>query len=326
MNNRRVLLMCTILAILLMFPSASLARPIKFAVLSDIHYAVDGKDAKMKMLATGKKILPGILQELNDRSDVDFVVFAGDLFVDPYYPELSELSDVLKENLKKPFFVVPGNHDRSTRKFKESGADVFSLENFVKAFEGHPYTKEKKAFWSFDFNGYHLIGLDSTMWETWGGSIPPDQLRWLRKDLRRNRDKFTVIFMHHPIIEFFSEYGLAKEFFAQNSSELQELVSQNPNVKFVISAHYHVPAVALKQGVHYISTPTIVTYPCKYTIVTADEGNVSIENVAVADKAYIERAKKEMVQEESWRKKFSSDRELVNLYKGFNTYSFEPRD
>lgn len=124
------------------------AQILKFAVLSDIHFSLHGSDSGLKMLDSGRRLLPGLLQEINEMSDVDFVIFSGDLFVDPLWPELKELVSILKKELRKPFYVIPGNHDR---RMIGQTQEQFSLADFVKAFQGHPYFSSSPSFWSLDF-------------------------------------------------------------------------------------------------------------------------------------------------------------------------------
>lgn len=317
-------IVCLLVFVSIFIASTSFAKSITFAVLSDVHYAVNGEDRPMKMLATGKALTPEVLKQIDNDKDVDFVVFTGDLFVDPYYPERDALLKLLKDSLHKPYFVLPGNHDRSTKAQREKGEKVFSLDEFVRAFQGHPY-KGKKSYWSADIDGLHLIGLDSTKDDTWGGGIPKEQVDWLKSDLRRRKKDFTIIFAHHTMIEFYPEHNLCKQFFFDNSEELLKILKENRQVKFVVGGHYHFPAAILRDGVHHFVIPSITTYPCKYALFTVNDDDVEFKTVAIGDPVIVGKGMLDMPKKKDWREHFDSDNELIDMFRGIKSYSFEPR-
>jgi len=321
--KKRIALLLLLVTIILTIPSVSLAKQIKFAVLSDVHYAVDGKDKKYKMLKSVKRIAPKLLEEISERDDIDFVIFTGDLFVDPYYPELGEFKKVLASNLTKPWFVIPGNHDRAMDKHRGKG--VFTLEEFVTAFRGHPYRSDDRSWWSLDFEGYHLIGLDSTMYNSWGGDISPEQIKWLKKDLRKNRKKFTIIFLHHPVVRFQPGLGIDEKHYLGHPSELEDILLKNRQVKFVVAGHVHLPSATIKDGVHHFTAPSIITYACKYAVFTVDDDEVTLETIRIDDPKLVKKAKREIVKQKNWRENFASDEDMTTLFEGFNLYSFVPR-
>ena len=318
------LMVVLIIGFIAFIPVKAQTKSLRFAVLSDVHYAVDGKDRGTKMLASGKKLLPSVLKGLSNNEDIDFVVFTGDIFVDPYYPELKEFLKVVRTNLTKQWYVIPGNHDRAMN--KDSGKEVFSLQEFVDVFSNHPYKKGgKNSYWSMDVDDYHLIGLDTTRADTWGGGISEKQMKWLAKDLKRNKERFTIIFTHHPIIEFHAEFDFSKEFFIENNQALLDLIFNNPQVKFVVSGHNHFSAVIFRDGIHHFSTPSIITYPGKYATFTVDKDNVAFRTVEVGNQAFKRRAMEGIVQQAFWRKKFRSVDHMLDVFRGLSAYTFEPR-
>jgi len=311
--NRRLVRILIIVFLAAFLPVGALCGDkVSFAVLSDIHYAIDGKDSGRKMLASGKAHLPSLLREISERNDIDFVVFTGDLFIDPYYPEMKELTGVLQSSLTKPYFVVPGNHDRPTDKQIKDGKKVFSLGEFVAAFKGHPYKNNDHAYWSADFKGYHLVCLDSTRADSWGGRITKEEMDWLKKDLQKNRGKYTIFFLHHPVVEFYPEVGFEREYFVENDKEITDLLRKNPQVKFVVAGHYHMPAALFRDGVHHILAPSIITYPCKYAIITVSDDEVTYRTFRIEDDQMIERAMNGLSEERSMRDKFDTDMQFIN--------------
>lgn len=309
---------------LIFLPVTLPAGEIKFAVLSDIHYAATEQDNGLKMVASGKKILPDLLKEIDKRSDINFVVFTGDLVVNPYNADLKELKTVLDSNLSKPYYILPGNHDRSMNRHKDA-EDVFTLTEFVQTFKGHPYENTGKSYWSDDFNGFHLIGLDTTQYDTWGGAVSQKQVNWLKKDLKKNKKKFTIIFAHHQMLEFYPELKLFRELFIENSEEMLNILSQNPQVKFIVAGHTHFPAAIFRNGVHHLSVPSIVTYPCEYAIMDIDSDEVKFETVQVGDEKFLRKAADGAIKKIDWKKQFNTPSQLLDIFDGINSYSFKPR-
>lgn len=301
-------------------PALLHAKGVKFAVLSDMHYASAGEDKAMKLLASGKKITPNVLKEISDNKDIDFVVFTGDILVDPYKKDLKELKALLDTHLKKPYYVMVGNHDLPMDKNKaDIGKTIYSNKDFFDTFH------MKKGYWSADAGGLHLIALDSSRTDTWGGGISKEQVAWLKKDLARNKSKPTVIFAHHAFLEFYPEVDLRKEFYFENSAEILKILFDNPQVKFTVTGHYHFPAAIFRDGVHHFSAPSIITYPCKYAIITADDDNIAFDTVQVGDKAFVKKAMEGLTKQKDWRERFATDAQMINLFRGINSYSFEPR-
>lgn len=296
---------------------------LRFAVLSDIHFALTGKDQGLKMLGSGRKIFSEVLRELNKRGDLDFVIFTGDLLDHPKLEELQVFKNLVKKRLKKPFYVIPGNHDR---KMKDSTLDAIKLSDFVRAFENHPYSKSSPAYWSFDRDIYHLIGLDSTRDDSWGGRIDAEQVAWLKKDLEKNREKFTIIFTHHSLLEFYPKKDLRKEFFVENFKEIERILKKNRQIQLVVSGHYHFPAAIYKNGVHHMTLPSIVTYPCAYAVFAVAPKKVEVKMVSIKDKAVIQKAKEELPKAQDWRIRFQSDEEMIRLFEGIRSYTFKPRN
>lgn len=306
--------------IVLLCPVLLQAKEVKFAVLSDMHYASVGEDKAMKLLASGKEITPKVLKEISDNKDIDFVVLTGDLLVDPYKKDLGELKELLDKDLKKPYYIIIGNHDLPMDKNKEDiGKNIYSNKNFFDTFH------LKKGYWSTNVDGLHLIGLDSSRTDTWGGSISKEQVAWLKKDLAKNKSKPTVIFAHHAFLEFYPEMDLRKEFYFENYAEVLKILLDNPQVKFTVTGHYHFPAEIFRDGVHHFSAPSIITYPCKYAIFTVDDDNIDLKTVQVGDKAFVQKALAGLTKQKDWRDRFTTDAQMTNLFRGISSYSFEPR-
>uniref|UniRef100_UPI002631620E metallophosphoesterase n=1 Tax=Desulfurobacterium sp. TaxID=2004706 RepID=UPI002631620E len=97
--------------------------------------------------------------------------------------------EILKK-LKMPFYIIPGNHDKRT--------------TLLSAFGQVSCPAESENFLNFVLDDYEvrLIGIDSTIPDKPGGEMCADRLAWLEKQLAEEREKPTVIFMHHSPVKF----------------------------------------------------------------------------------------------------------------------------
>lgn len=306
----------------LLFSTLVGARPLKIAILSDVHYATNATDKKNKRLASSKKILPSVLDKVNRDPKIDLVVFTGDMLVNPYAIDLKEWQDILSKHMTKPYLVVPGNHDIPTIPQKVLEKDrVYPAQDFLTAYAGHPYAPNaKNRFWSLDLEGWHLVGLDSPQPHTWGGHLSGKELRWLKRDLKGNADEPTIVFAHHGLTKFYSEYNMDPRNFIDNLKRLRRILTKNPQVKLAVSGHIHMPIVEEKNGITFLSSPTIVTYPCRYSIVTIDDDSLNLRTFPVFSGETLEKAKKGLLEEDFRLKLKLTEEETIRLYDRFKAY------
>lgn len=307
----------------LALPSALLAKPLTVAVLSDIHYAANAVDKGQKRLASSKKILPALLDKLEHDPKIDLIVFTGDMLVNPFLTDLKEFNALLAQHITKPYFVVPGNHDLPTwAQRKKQKSKLYQPKDFLQTYLGHPYlTNANKRFWSADFAGWHFIGLDTTQKLSWGGKLTQSELRWLKRDLANNREKPTLIFAHHGLTHFYSQYeGVDHRNFISNLSSFEKIIKNNPQVAGAVTGHMHMPIVEEKDGVAYFSAPTITGYPCRYAIMTLDDDQSSIKTFPVIFGKSLEEAKKGLLEGDWWHDLPLTADQLIGLYDRFQSY------
>ena len=119
-------------------------------------------------------------------------------------------------------YPSPGNHDYDSG----SGAPYFS-------FFGARAGPSGKGYYSFDFNGWHLISLNS---ELYFGAGNKDQIKaqedWLRADLKQHPTQCALAYFHRP---YFSSgvYG--------NNYDLKTLwqILYDGGVDLVLNGHEH---------------------------------------------------------------------------------------
>jgi 3',5'-cyclic-AMP phosphodiesterase len=241
---------------------------VKFINFSDMHLSLKGKNA-MKMGADSETIVKTCIQVANQTPDLDFVLLTGDLLQDGEPYNLDMIRFYL-DQLKVPYYVVPGNHDMSPVHGHDHPGPIFpaiSKTVFAWAFQGHGFNGPE-YHWSADpVPGLHLIGLDTTVPGTWGGLVPEKEMRWLEHELAQNKGKLNLPISHHNLIEQTpDDFNQTKNFVVDNAPAVRALLEKyTPQVQFVISGHHHLVGLKQEKGLSYFSNPSTTTWPMMYT-------------------------------------------------------------
>jgi len=216
------------------------------AQISDFHLKPEGQFA----YAVADTLTPLVrtvdhINRLNPAPDL--VLITGDLIDDGDPGSYAFLRKVLTP-LNSSFVVIPGNHDHK--------------ENLKKAFPDHPYlaqSVEEKGmdYLCFVLNDYplRLVGLDTVTPGDHGGGFGPARRAWLEDVLRKEPEKPTLLFMHHP--PFASAIGhMDKEIF-RGWREFESLVATHPQVERVLCGHLHRPLFRRFGGTIASSCPAV---------------------------------------------------------------------
>jgi hypothetical protein len=131
---------------------------------------------------------PGIWMKAVERLNLlrpTFVMSVGDL-IEGYSTDPEELEGQWKEflgfidKMEMRFFFVAGNHDVSNPPAHDLWRKKFGAE-----------------WYSFDYKGVHFMALSS---EDTKDQIGPEQLAWIREDLKKHADaRWTLLFFHKPL-------------------------------------------------------------------------------------------------------------------------------
>lgn len=227
---------------------------LRAGIITDMHQTTKAdSDTRIYSAALDK------MQAFMDRMKAEkpaFVIELGD-FVDT----LAKGTDPVA-NLKKiesiftsascPHYHVLGNHD-----FDNMKRDVF-LKNV-----SNTGIQQGKTWYSWDANGIHFIVLDAdytpkgfrpydmntpedTFW-TWKDTIiPPQEMEWLKEDLRKTSNP-VVVFSHQTLDRVDEQDHNIK-----NASAVRALFEESGRVLAVISGHDHQGGYANIKGIHYI--------------------------------------------------------------------------
>ncbi|HDQ00396.1 MAG TPA: metallophosphoesterase [bacterium] len=146
----------------------------QFAWLSDTHVGT----------ATGTEDLRRAVADINNLSEIHFVVLSGDITELGSNAELDTAKTILDE-LKAPYFIIPGNHDT---KWSESGCTYFS-------------TLWGSDKFSCEYQNIRFIGMhQGPVMRMGDGHFAPEDIRWLDIQLRNTDSKQPIIFVtHYPL-------------------------------------------------------------------------------------------------------------------------------
>src|SRR3954454_25364234 len=151
-------------------------KPVLLAQLSDLHLGAnwDGVDPRPRAEEVVKAVrsLP---------NPVDAVVASGDL-TDDGREESYAIVRELFEGFDVPVHVLPGNHDNRAR--------------LRQAFE-LPGAGEDPVDYATDVGELRLVILDSHVPGQAPGAFDPEQLAWLDAELSNERERPTLLVMHH---------------------------------------------------------------------------------------------------------------------------------
>jgi 3',5'-cyclic AMP phosphodiesterase CpdA len=124
-----------------------------------------------------------------------------------------------------PVFVIPGNHD--------------DRERLRRAFADQQYLPRDGTFlhYTVEDRPLRLIGLDTVIPGEISGGMCPTRLAWLADRLAEQRERPTLIFMHHPPFPTGIRFMDTPPF--AGADELKALIADHPQVRLVVCGHIH---------------------------------------------------------------------------------------
>ncbi len=255
--------------------------PVRFGVLSDPHVNLKGVN-RWKMGEVSLLCLQATIRELN-KEELDFVLIPGDLLNDGELPNLGCAKKNL-DTLKAPYFIVAGNHDYQPADpaRRIAALKYVSVYDFAKTFRGHGFDGADRRYWAWRLKkGLRLIGLDGCLIDeevNFGGHLPQQQMKWLKRQLATHKNDLHIIMLHHNLVHWgkdaLSERG--RWFSINNSEEVRNLLEEfADNIGVVFSGHRHVGLRQRRLGnIDYVVVPSINSYPMRYSLFQISGGEL----------------------------------------------------
>lgn len=192
------------------------------AQITDFHIKARGKLA-YRVVDTAACLASAVATLTALDPAPDLVVATGDL-TDFGRPAEYELLRELLAPLKRPVYLIPGNHDE-----REALRDAFRGEGYFPAAGFLHYTVE-------DFP-VRLVALDTVIPGASGGELCAERLDWLERTLAAAPERPTSIIMHHPPfqtgIAHMDAIGLV------GSDRFAAILARHPQVERVLCGHLH---------------------------------------------------------------------------------------
>ena len=194
----------------------------------------------------------------------DLVVVGGDLITDGFQSSAASVEPrwdaylAMQKLIAAPVWAAIGNHDLVAAIPEDGTAPAADPRGIFRA-----KLDVEETYRSFDTNGYHFILLDSIRVIggnlKYEGRIVPEQLEWLKTDLRKvDTNTPIVLVTHMPFLTTFfqeTEGGLAnapKNRIIVNGPETLRLF-RNHNLILVLQGHTHINELIRTRDITYIT-------------------------------------------------------------------------
>lgn len=177
----------------------------------------------------------------------DVLLVAGDVTSEAQPDNVARAMDLLDRfgHYRQDYFVVRGNHDRghagpAYRSCPVSAVDPSTRDCFKQAFD-----PGRAGWFSHELHGLRIIGIDTYNKPGNGGdtgALSAHQMDWLERTLRRDRERPTLVFGHHPVTlssDVVNEEPLVFDLNLKQSQRIQALYAKTPGVFFHHQAHTH---------------------------------------------------------------------------------------
>ncbi len=268
-----------------------------FAHLTDLHLDVKG-DNSWQYREKSVPLFIKALQQIVRLPKLKFVVFGGDQI--HYGPRDKESLVVFQEwttkHLSMPYYILLGNTEVSP----VTGVSKLGREDYLKAWSGKGL-RPGHASWAFDpVKNVRVIGLDVTVDGKPHGEASVQELKWLETELKANKAKKLVIVFTHQLLMPTTDKDKSHDWsfwMVKNHERVREVLESYPNVRLVVSGHHHASKVDTVGKITYVSDPAVVTYPCSFRAFSVTPQGIHLWNVALDDKATVNRAKDMLVSD-----------------------------
>ena len=183
------------------------------------------------------------------------------------------------------------------------------------------------AYWRYDVPNKMItfIGLDTSINFSSYGEIDEKQIDWLVDNLNDiSLERNVIIFMHHPAIifnEIVNKPGM-DIFLLKNHEEIINIFNSHKNIKLVISGHTHSCGHLKNNDIHYVSCPSIISWPNMYTRFKIEKNRFMFTNIPIKNNEYIKIARRLITTNESALNLIGSEDEIIEYHKPLNKFNW----
>ena len=206
--------------------------------ISDTHLFGD-KNSKINGSNSYLNLKNVLNQIKNSLTKPELIIVSGDLSQDCTFESYQNLANLLNHSGVKSL-LIPGNHDDT-----EIINKVFEF-NWIK--DNVDYT--------FSFNNWMLDFIDTTSYPQDSGTLSDIQLLRFENTLKQNKDKNTIVFMHHHPIKIDSLLMDSMILAHNDALKFNNIIKTHPQVKAVLFGHIHQVFERQINGTFYASAPS----------------------------------------------------------------------
>jgi len=232
-------------------------------------------------------ILQDVAAKIKAMHDLSFLVLGGNLTNndDKKLGDLYLYLDAI-ESQNYTYYPILGDREADL-------ADGYTKDDFCGEFRRTTFDDPNSTYWAkFPEKNVMLIGLDTSVNNSFEGQIPQEELVWLDETLKNNPDKFTIITMHHPaFISAEQDKTVWQKYILKNSDEFLAVINKYPQAKLILSGHHHNYAVKNINNKIFISLPSVSAYPNNYKVLKIFPDKIQIENKNISYKQMIKKSK-----------------------------------
>lgn len=217
------------------------AKDLRFVQISDARFTNDSENTAFKK----------IIEDINSRKDVEFVVFTGDNINKPSPQTLEAFLEEAKK-LKCQFYIVLGDKEVNKLKDMSKAEYIKIVKKKVRKYkpETQNYIFEKDGIIFAVADGAKEV-IPST-----NGYFKDDTLNWLDTELSKYPQNHVIIFQHFPIIPPADK----ETYYTFKPEKYMSVLAKHKNVKAIISGHFDVNSEKNINGITHITTAGVPYY------------------------------------------------------------------
>ena len=209
--------------------------------ISDLHITKEGK--KACSITPTTKNLQKCIKHINAITpSIDLILVTGDITNEGSLEETQRAKTIL-DNLNAPYYLTPGNHDNRDHLLSVFGEEHISVSS--------------KGFINYVINksAIRLVCLDSVIEGRSGAEFCDIRAAWLEKELKKETEKPTIIFMHHPPIKFGILETDQDGFIG--AKRLGKIIQKQANILAILCGHVHLQTNTAWNGTVVCTSPSM---------------------------------------------------------------------
>jgi len=226
--------------ILLYFIAVPCFADFRFAVIGDTRDNTDD--------GINNRVMERILDKIKSEG-VDFIILTGDMITG------SMVNSIHRNRLKKwksiieryeiPYYISVGNHEIESEMSEDLVREIFEMpENGPQGY--------KELVYSFDHENSHFVILDTNLYKNFH-TIGEEQLKWLKKDLLKNKKSIIFVFGHEPAYPVSNHIGSSLDKYPLMRDRLWSIFKEY-KVSSYFCGHEHLYNKSIHDGVYQVIT------------------------------------------------------------------------